>query len=904
MTAFFKSFFKYSFGQWAIAFLMICLFSGVFLIVPFDINNAYDSIVSFILLNPYVSFFRNLHYWSAQLFLMASIAHVIDHLLKKSEKKLKIGVWFRLVISIVILYLAMLSGFLLKGDADSQQAWQIFSYLISAIPFIGAELSHFFLGSQSDLLLIPYIHHVATFTIIIILVLYEHAKQLWPKAVLFVVSIIFLFAISSFWQAPLHTGQSLLIKGPWYLLGLQELLHWMSQPIWSILFISLLLLAIFIIKYLSGKYRKSILWIIVISLFSYLVLTFIAYYFRGENWKWESQLFTKTEIERDIKFIAVWNDQEGRPETPEGILLKESCMSCHSQTFGFSDAHNPEAIGCSSCHLGNILSYNKEIAHKGMVNLPGNFSMASITCATSQCHPNEWQDIQKSLMTSNSGLVAVDKFVFHESNDLNAIFHIEDIGHTPAETHLRNLCASCHLGNDKLIAEPIHEKSRGGGCMACHLNYSPSALASLESYSKNELDMSQQAFYHPQLSLDISNDHCFGCHSRSGRISTNYEGWHETQISYKEYLPSDSLRLLKDKRVFEFVSEDIHHQKGLLCVDCHQYRGVMGDGQQHAHQEEAVKIQCVDCHRSSFNQLVSFNELKREEKNVFILKKFQHQDNLMLTTTTDQTPLVNTLLVDEKKAELISKSDLKQHPLNPPNEVCTASAHSALSCSMCHSAWVPQCIGCHNEFDEEDERGYDLLERKRVRGEWNEYIGKYFKEAPVIGVWEKDGKKQFAPAAPGMIMTIDTASFHQEDGPMVFHRLYAPVAPHTTLTQSRTCKSCHLSSLALGFGRGELSIQTIENTISWEFQNQFALSKEDGLPQDAWTGFFNEAQEVGKSTRSDFRSLNLEEQKKILLVGACLQCHQEDSEVLKRSLRQNFADLLKEKTSSCVFPNP
>ena len=44
---------------------------------------------------------------------------------------------------------------------------------------------------------------------------------------------------------------------------------------------------------------------------------------------------------------------------------------------------------------------------------------------------------------------------------------------------------------------------------------------------------------HPSVSLKVSDNHCFGCHSRSGRISTNYEGWHETTLE-AEQMP-DSL---------------------------------------------------------------------------------------------------------------------------------------------------------------------------------------------------------------------------------------------------------------------------------------------------------------------------------------------------------------------------
>ena len=34
---------------------------------------------------------------------------------------------------------------------------------------------------------------------------------------------------------------------------------------------------------------------------------------------------------------------------------------------------------------------------------------------------------------------------------------------------------------------------------------------------------------HPGLDLKTTDDHCFGCHSRSGRIGASYAGWHEAE---------------------------------------------------------------------------------------------------------------------------------------------------------------------------------------------------------------------------------------------------------------------------------------------------------------------------------------------------------------------------------------
>ena len=80
--------------------------------------------------------------------------------------------------------------------------------------------------------------------------------------------------------------------------------------------------------------------------------------------------------------------------------------------------------------------------------------------------------------------------------------------------------------------------------MACHINYSPEAEKALK-FSHNS-----KVKAHPSVSLQVSNNHCFGCHSRSGRIATNYEGWHETTLEAKQIPDSTNYRLVEGSRVF------------------------------------------------------------------------------------------------------------------------------------------------------------------------------------------------------------------------------------------------------------------------------------------------------------------------------------------------------------------
>ena len=285
----------------------------------------------------------------------------------------------------------------------------------------------------------------------------------------------------------------------------------------------------------------------------------------------------------------------GINQDSEYISIKsniETCLDCHINTKGYSNYHNPELIGCTSCHLGNKNESDKDKSHEGMILIPGNLSDAEQTCG--KCHPEELRKINNSLMTTNSGLVAVDKFVFGEADSPDYHYHIKDLGFSPADKHLRDLCANCHLGAQKTEFGAIGQLSRGGGCNACHLNYSEDAIKDLDTYLAS--DKTKLPLAHPSTDIFVTNEHCFGCHSRSSRISTNYEGWQETLLDEEDIENSTKFRVLDDKRVYLRKQEDIHFTKGLLCIDCHSSHEVMGNGKLYTHEEQAVTLQCSDCH--------------------------------------------------------------------------------------------------------------------------------------------------------------------------------------------------------------------------------------------------------------------------------------------------------------------
>lgn len=269
----------------------------------------------------------------------------------------------------------------------------------------------------------------------------------------------------------------------------------------------------------------------------------------------------------------------------------------------------------------------------------------------------------------------------------------------------------------------------------------------------------------------------------------------------------------------------------------------------------------------------------------------------MVLTANGKVPMVNTLVLASGELKLIPKLGGSVRQMKTQSPACSeGNVHQRLSCDACHSAWAPQCIGCHNSYEKQT-AGFDMLSQKASKGTWVEYAGKILADEPVLGIRQESGKPgSIQTMTPGMILTIDKGSFKKGEK-TVFKRLYAPVSAHTIQKESRNCKSCHSNPMAIGYGHGEL---LYSSKGKWTFNPRFAANPNDGLPEDAWMGFLRERKDIS-STRKGYRPFNLEEQKRILTVGACLTCHEPASSVIRRSLN-NFSDLLSNRSKKCILP--
>ena len=507
-------------------------------------------------------------------------------------------------------------------------------------------------------------------------------------------------------------------------------------------------------------------------------------------------------------------------------IVDSTCLQCHAaKQSGFSAEHAFAAGSCITCHAGDNSSPVEDGAHTGLIAFPGELNNAQRACGN--CHADRVASVAENLMHFGRGIVQVTRESLDEAPGPNHAGNLQTLGHSVADSMLRKQCASCHIGQTK--TEHRHDVmwDRGGGCLACHVS-----------------DYPEDA--HPALTASVSDARCFGCHARSGRISLNYTGLAEIDIS-DESGQNAGLRL-PDGRHIERMSADAHYLAGMSCIDCHTSVGLMGSAGDARHQREAVDISCRDCHDNT-SPKIGLDEWPASLPSALKRLPFAaNGDTAFLTTEKNGTPLWHIELREDDAWLHTKNTDrvLKIPAADPENHKQDKN-HERLACATCHSQWAPQCYGCHMEFDTDGEQ-WDHVERALTPGRWSNERWHVNNALPALGVNTDDEIEVFIP---GMIMTVAHPDFEEEK----FVRMFAPLSPHTT-GKSRSCESCHRSSEAMGLGQGELT----ESAGVISFQPAHKLLR-DGLPADAWTNTDNSL--GGRTPVHGQRPLNQSEMKAI-----------------------------------------
>jgi hypothetical protein len=253
------------FGRLAFGFLAVSALSGLALVPFFSPAHALESLERLQGGIPWGFFLRALHAFSSFGLLVTTLSHLIQVLARRTERQISAASWWRSVLLLPLTILALLSGFVLRGDASAVEALPVWSRIAETVPFLGPELARFLLGVMPGDLGAISLHHAGTFTLLLWLITAEHGRRLVPDARSLVLAGLVSAALAGAVPLPLGPppgaspgGAGRILLGPWYFLGLQGAL--VDLPASAAWFGPLLLvLALGLLRHADGRARGLLL---------------------------------------------------------------------------------------------------------------------------------------------------------------------------------------------------------------------------------------------------------------------------------------------------------------------------------------------------------------------------------------------------------------------------------------------------------------------------------------------------------------------------------------------------------------------------------------------------------------------------------------------------------------------
>jgi ubiquinol-cytochrome c reductase cytochrome b subunit len=197
---------------------------------------------------PHGLFFHKLHYLSGQCFLFLALAHTGDHFLRKTYLHMRAADWMRLVAVGFLSFPLVFTGFILKGDKEGIFAGEVMVHLAREIPLVGSGLAALLLKPGEDFFLRPYLFHTVILPLLVIFLLGNHQRRLFPEGGLGLPLLAMLSIGSLFFPLPpdippraVLTG----ITGPWFFQGIQLLLRYGPPLLVGVLWPMVTVLAVF-----------------------------------------------------------------------------------------------------------------------------------------------------------------------------------------------------------------------------------------------------------------------------------------------------------------------------------------------------------------------------------------------------------------------------------------------------------------------------------------------------------------------------------------------------------------------------------------------------------------------------------------------------------------------------------
>lgn len=508
-----------------------------------------------------------------------------------------------------------------------------------------------------------------------------------------------------------------------------------------------------------------------------------------------------------IPVRAAWDEDKG-------------CLACHAGIERFADGPVMAELACTFCHGGNgVESGNKAVAHKSLTANPADLRVVERTCGA--CHAEEMERVRRSLHATSAGIIDATRRAFGTpahgpsyaaravdgpADRPSAVARFlqlprhdpvrpEGADNSPAHDYLRSQCLGCHLWN---YGEPAAGSHRASGCAACHVAYSDAG-----TYEGGDRAIDRKQTGRPRLHRLAAvppMSQCLRCHNRPDRIGRNFVGdgaaagaGHHGDAAETGHGNGNGQGSghgggngAGHGHGEGPRTADVHYQRGLACLDCHDRDDLHGDGRLYRRMADAVAIRCTNCHGTPATEATLTNA--RGDK----LANLARKDGKVILTARDGKSHVVPQL---KGAELGMMGEMLKRRL--PKHLDRAE------CAACHAQWSPQCTGrvlgqdmarsAPDWLEDGDVADPSQAARqanlKRTAHPWEETVSPYIWAASPVAV---NPRGKLAPQVPGCRVTYAPLNA----SPLLRREIQDPLRvtfqPHSISRQhQRHCVDCH-----------------------------------------------------------------------------------------------------------------
>ena len=358
----------------------------------------------------------------------------------------------------------------------------------------------------------------------------------------------------------------------------------------------------------------------------------------------------------------------------------------------------------------------------------------------------------------------------------------------------RKDCARCHLWDRGFPGAGGGYRSEG--CAACHVLYGVDGLGHGRDPTHAGAGFGRPIEH--RITAKIPSAQCAQCHWKGG-------GYYS----------------------------DLHYQRGLECVDCHDSVDAHGDGNIYPTMHLQVSVACEDCHGTPFSypwelpvgygtpvRLPGARGVARVDGVDHLLTSRGNARSRWLRRG-DQAILAG-LDGRERPIPLLKDKQIHGSWASEGARVAMGALPGhleKLECLACHVKKTVQCQGCHLEVDFRKEAidwvataghrasPFDVATPIQTAGEATFRPSPHALVEPPLGV---DLQGKVTGLVPGCLLTLRATSAKGVVGRLgprltsegLPSATLAPLIPHAISLEARSCESCHTSPSALGYGLG------------------------------------------------------------------------------------------------------